>query len=64
MYKPYNQHTDVDKKIRDFMDRSLARTLSRSISEWLAPSVRLETRTREDIKYEPLRWTTARPHRG
>lgn len=64
MHKPIDQNTtDIDKKIRDFMDRKASpwRTLSDKIAERLAPSVRTSARDGENISYERIKWTSATP---
>lgn len=51
---------DIDKKIRDFMDRKTSpwRALSEKIAERLAPAVYRKT-SNEGITYETLRRTSA-----
>lgn len=55
-----DQHT-IDEKIHHFMaGKSPWKTLSKSIAERLAPSVQGDVATRDDISYEPLKWTAPR----
>ncbi len=55
----------VEEKIQHFMaGRSQWKTLSKSIAERLAPSVRADDVTRDEISYEPLQWTAAKPSRS
>ncbi len=55
----------IDEKIQHFMaSRSSLKTLSKSIAERLAPSVRGDITLRDEISYEPLNWTALKPRRS
>lgn len=66
MHKPIDiDQQAVDEKIQHFMaGRSHWKTLSKSIAERLAPSVRGDSALRDEISYEPLKWNHLKPSRS
>ncbi len=55
----------IDEKIQHFMaGRSQWKTLSKTIAERLAPSVRSDTAARDHISYERLKWSALKPSRS
>lgn len=58
MSKSTDQHTDIDKRIRDFVDRKSTPwySLGQSIMDRLSHTMTTRTVKNKDLGYETLQW--------